>query len=140
MNNDDKLKELFADYRPQFTDNDEFMQSIEKKLEAVELLKQYKLSNRRRSRIALATAFVLGIIACVAVIALLSAMPGVAFHMPTIAANSLTPWEEIRQGILSLPMFITHNQNLIAAIAFTAITSLGVIKVAISLQAPGGKE
>lgn len=132
--NDDKLKDIFASYNPQLADTDEFMKIVEKKLEAAEIIKQYNKATRRRSRIAVAVAFVLGVLICFASIVLLSAMPQLTFSLPTIADAPLSPWEEIRQGILSIPLFITRNINLIAVSALIGMMSFGVIKVAISYQ------
>ena len=38
--NEQELKDLFDGYRPMLSDNAEFMQTIEKKLEAVEYVKR----------------------------------------------------------------------------------------------------
>ena len=62
MNKDKALEELFLAQKPHFDDNDAFMASLTKRLDAVEYIKQYQEATLRRSKMALVVAFVAGII------------------------------------------------------------------------------
>lgn len=63
---DDKIKNLFNDFHPELSSSFLFMTQLEKKMEAVEILKQHSAALKRRNRIAVAiaamTGFVTGII------------------------------------------------------------------------------
>lgn len=63
---DDKIKNLFNDFQPELSSSFLFMTQLEKKMEAMEILKQHNAALKRRNRIAVAiaamTGFVTGII------------------------------------------------------------------------------
>ncbi len=71
MKKDKALEELFLAARPTFDDGDAFMEKLEKRLDAVEYLKQHEEACIRRYRYAMLAAFVLG----GGAIALMLAMP-----------------------------------------------------------------
>jgi hypothetical protein len=62
MNKDKALEELFLAQKPHFDDNDAFMASLTKRLDAVEYIKQYQEATLRRYKMAMVVAFVAGII------------------------------------------------------------------------------
>ena len=62
MEKDKELEALFLAQTPHFDDGDEFMQKLTKRLDAVEIVKQYQERTLRRYRIVIAVAFVVGII------------------------------------------------------------------------------
>lgn len=62
MKKDKALEELFLAARPTFDDGDAFMEKLEKRLNAVEYLKQHEEACIRRYRYAMLAAFVLGIV------------------------------------------------------------------------------
>ena len=62
MTKDKALEELFLAQTPHFDDSAEFMQKLTKRLEAVEIVKQYQERTIRRYRIVIAVAFVVGIV------------------------------------------------------------------------------
>ncbi len=62
MNKDKALEELFLAQKPHFEDNDAFMASLTKRLDAVEYIKQYQEATLRRYKMAMVVAFVAGII------------------------------------------------------------------------------
>ncbi len=55
------LEEIFSTYQPELGDRDEYMKSLSRKLEAVELVKHYYEQQARRYKIAVIFALVLGI-------------------------------------------------------------------------------
>ena len=75
MKKDKALEELFLAARPTFDDGDAFIARLEKRLDAVEYLKQHEEACLRRYRYARLAAFVLGVILGGGVIAVMLAMP-----------------------------------------------------------------
>lgn len=75
MKKDKALEELFLAARPTFDDGDAFIARLEKRLDAVEYLKQHEEAGLRRYRYAMLAAFVLGVILGGGVIAVMLAMP-----------------------------------------------------------------
>lgn len=75
MKKDKALEELFLAARPTFDDGDVFIARLEKRLDAVEYLKQHEKVCLRRYRYAMLAAFVLGVILGGGVIAVMLAMP-----------------------------------------------------------------
>lgn len=73
MNKDKALEELFLAQKPHFDDNDEFMTSLTKRLDAVEYIKQHQAATLRRYKLAMVVAFLAGIIVgCIAIAYLLT--------------------------------------------------------------------
>ena len=75
MKKDKALEELFLAARPTFDDGDAFIARLEKRLDAVEYLKQHEEACLRRYRYAMLAACVLGVILGGGVIAVMLAMP-----------------------------------------------------------------
>ena len=59
---DKALEELFLAARPTFDDGDAFIRKLEKRLDAVEYLKQHEEACIRRYRYAMLATFVLGLV------------------------------------------------------------------------------
>ena len=62
MNKDKALEELFLSHQPHFDDEDAFMASLAKRLDAVEFIKQHQEATIRRYKMAVVVAFIAGII------------------------------------------------------------------------------
>ncbi len=62
MNKDKALEELFLAHKPHFYDNDAFMASLIKRLDAVEYIKQHQEATIRRYKMAMVVAFVAGLV------------------------------------------------------------------------------
>ena len=62
MMKDKALEELFLAARPTFDDSDAFIRKLEKRLDAVEYLKQHEEACIRRYRYAMLATFVLGLV------------------------------------------------------------------------------
>lgn len=75
MNKDKALEELFLAQKPQFNDSEEFMTSLEKRLEAVEFIKRHQEATIRRYKMAMVAAFVVGIISGAVTIAFVLSAP-----------------------------------------------------------------
>ena len=63
---DDKIKELFGEFQPDLSSTSRFMATLEKSMEAVEIVKQYNLTLKRRNKLAVAIAaasgFIVGVV------------------------------------------------------------------------------
>ncbi|MBR5170887.1 MAG: hypothetical protein IKW85_10015 [Muribaculaceae bacterium] len=75
MNKDKALEELFLANKPQFDDKDAFMASLNKRLDAVEYIKQYQEATIRRYKMAVVVAFFAGLVVGGIAIAYLLASP-----------------------------------------------------------------
>lgn len=75
MNKDKALEELFLANKPQFDDSDAFMASLNKRLDAVEYIKQYQEATIRRYKMAVVVAFLAGLVVGGIAIAYLLASP-----------------------------------------------------------------
>lgn len=62
MKKDKALEEIFLAARPTFDDGDAFIRKLEKRLDAVEYLKQHEEACLRRYRYAMLATFVLGLV------------------------------------------------------------------------------
>ena len=62
MTKDKSLEKIFLTQKPVVNDQDIFLQKLERKLEAVEFIKQYEEAHLRRYKYAMIAAFVLGIV------------------------------------------------------------------------------
>ena len=62
MTKDNEIEELFLAQKPTFDDSAEFMAKLTKRLDAVEIVKQYQERTLRQYRTVIAVAFVVGII------------------------------------------------------------------------------
>lgn len=125
--NEQELKDLFANYRPMLSDNAEFMQTIEKKLEAVEYVKRYNAAAKRRSRIALAVAFVLGGVAgCVAML--------MFDYVPRTDLNAPVYYTIQNNGLAGLITIVKHYAPWIYMLTFSGVAIIGIVNLVLSWQ------
>lgn len=105
MNSDKAIDDLFLAQKPHFDDGDEFMAKLTKRLDAVEIVKQYQKRTLRHYRVMMAVAFVVGIISgTVSTIWLLSSPVG----MPHLNFQTQT----------AFLLWLTQNARLLAAAVF----------------------
>lgn len=64
MEKDDTLVQLFNDFAPDFQDNDSFTNRLQRKLDAVEFIKQKQEQQLRIYRIGMLCTFFLGMLSC----------------------------------------------------------------------------
>ena len=57
---DDKLKELFSDFKPELSSDFLFMSKLQRNMESVELIRQRSVAVRKRNKIAVAAAAISG--------------------------------------------------------------------------------
>ena len=121
MNKDKALEELFLAQKPQFDDNEAFMASLNKRLDAVEYIKQHQEATIRHYKMALVVAFVVGII---------SGGITIAFLLSTPAAVPLFTFQ-VETGWLS---WLAANSRVLTATALSLLISFGLISIIGNIQ------
>ena len=121
MNKDKALEDLFLAQKPQFDDSEAFMASLNKRLDAVEYIKQHQEATIRRYKMALVVAFVVGII---------SGAVTIAFLLSTPAEVPLFTFQ-VETGVLS---WLAANSRLITATALSLLMTLGLISIIGNIQ------
>ena len=121
MNKDKALEDLFLAKKPQFDDSEAFMASLNKRLDAVEYIKQHQEVTIRRYKMALVVAFVVGIISGGITIAFLLSTPAA---VPLFTFQVETSW-------LS---WLAANSRLITATALSLLITFGLISIIGNIQ------
>ena len=121
MNKDQTLEDLFLAQKPHFDDNEAFMASLNKRLDAVEYIKQHQEATIRRYKMALVMAFVVGII---------SGAVTIAYVLSTPAAVPLFTFH-VQTGILS---WLAANSRMLTATALSLLVTLGFISIINNIQ------
>ena len=99
MNKDKELEELFLAKQPHFDDNEDFMASLNKRLDAVEYVKQHQEATIRRYKWAMVAAFVVGII---------SGAITIAFVLSYLAQRTLPNHRHHRAFIVDVLWHLQH--------------------------------
>lgn len=83
LKQDDNLQQLFDDFQPTLEDNDQFMQSLSNKLDAIDYITQRQLAQKRCYRRTLVITLVAGIVGggLLTAFALLYLQPGSLFTL-----------------------------------------------------------
>lgn len=83
LKQDDNLQQLFDDFHPTLSDNDQFMQSLSNKLDAIDYITQRQLAQKRCFRRTLVITLVAGIVGggLLTAFALLYLQPGSLFTL-----------------------------------------------------------
>ena len=121
MTKDKALEDLFLAQQPHFDDRDDFMASLNKRLDAVEYLKQYQEATIRRYKIAMVATFVIGII---------SGAAGILFLLATPAD---VPLFSFRMHSVFL-QWLSENSRILVAIALSLLMSFGLISIIANIQ------
>ena len=121
MNKNKALEDLFLAQKPQFDDSEAFMDSLNKRLDAVEYIKQHQEATIRRYKMALVVAFVVGII---------SGAVTIAFVLSTPAAVPLFTFR-VQTGWLS---WLAANSRIITATVLSFLITFGLISIIGNIQ------
>ena len=121
MNKDKALEDLFLTQKPQFDDSETFMTSLNKRLDAVEYIKQHQEATIRRYKMALVVAFVVGIISGAVTIAFVLSTPA---EVPLFTFRVQTGW-------LS---WLAANSRLLTATALSLLITFGLISIIGNIQ------
>ena len=121
MNKDKALEELFLAQKPQFDDSEAFMESLNKRLDAVEYIKQHQEATIRRYKMALVAAFVVGIISGGITIVYMLSTP---VRVPLFTFQVETGW-------LS---WLAANSRLLTTTALSLLVTFGLISIVGNIQ------
>ena len=114
MEQKDTLQELFNGYTPDLGQEDLFMQHLEKKLQAVEYIKQMQDRQLKRYRYAIIAAFLMGVIVSGGLLVYIMDNP---IGQPTISF-----------GIHSMPfLFLEQNSRMISLTGLSLLMGTGII-------------
>lgn len=116
MNKDKTLEELFLAQQPHFDDNEAFMASLNKRLDAVEYVKQHQEATIRRYKWAMVAAFVVGIINGAITIAFVLSMPA---EVPLFTFNA-------QSAVL---IWLSEHSRIIVTTALSLLMGFGVFSI-----------
>ena len=116
MNKDKELEELFLAKQPHFDDNEAFMASLNKRLDAVEYVKQHQEATIRRYKWAMVAAFVVGIISGAVTIAFVLSMPA---EVPLFTFNA-------QSAVL---IWLSEHSRIIVTTALSLLMGFGVFSI-----------
>lgn len=116
MEQKDTLQELFNGYTPDLGQEDIFMQCLEKKLQAVEYIKQMQDRQLRRYRYAVIAAFLMGVVVSGGLLVYIIDNP---IGQPTFSF-----------GIHSMPfLFLEQNSRMISLTGLAMLMSVGIVVI-----------
>lgn len=116
MNKDKTLEELFLAQQPHFDDNEAFMASLNKRLDAVEYVKQHQEATIRRYKWVMVAAFVVGIISGAITIAFVLSMPA---EVPLFTFNA-------QSAVL---IWLSEHSRIIVTTALSLLMGFGVFSI-----------
>ena len=128
MNKDKALEELFLAQKPQFSDSNDFMTSLVKRLDAVEFIKQHQEATIRRYKMAIVAAFVVGVISGAITIAYVLSMPS---ELPLLHSDDFAILPQLQTGFL---LWFAENYRIITATVLAFLMSLGIISIISNIQ------
>lgn len=121
MTKDKALEELFLAQKPHFSDKDDFMSALTKRLEAVEYIRQHQEATIRRYKMVMVAAFVIGVISGAVSIALVLSTPA---DIPLFNF-------QVQTGFL---LWLTENSRIIVATALSMLMTMGIISIINNVQ------
>ena len=116
MNKDKELEELFLAQQPHFDDTEAFMASLNKRLEAVESVKQHQEATIRRYKWAMVAAFVVGIISGAITIAFVLSLPA---EVPLFTFNAQS----------AALIWLSEHSRIIVTTALSLLMGFGVFSI-----------
>ena len=116
MNKDKELEELFLAQKPHFDDSEAFMESLNKRLDAVEYVKQHQEATIRRYKLAMVAAFVVGIISGAVTLAFVLSMP-VEVPLFTFSARS------------TVLVWLSEHSRIIVTTALSMLMGFGIFSI-----------
>ena len=118
---DKELEELFLAQKPHFDDNATFMASLNKRLDAVEYVKQHQEATIRRYKMTMVAAFVVGIISGIVTTAFVLSTP---IDIPLFTFR-------VQTGLLQ---WLGDNSRIITATALSLLMMMGIISIISNIQ------
>ena len=117
MTKDKALEKLFLEQQPHFDDQSDFMAALTRRLDAVEYVRQHQEATFRRYRMAMAAAFVAGIVSGAVTLAIVLSTPA---EVPLFTIR-------VEQGFM---LWLIENSRLISTTLLTLLISLGTMALA----------
>ena len=117
MTKDKALEKLFLEQQPHFDDQSDFMAALTRRLDAVEYVRQHQEATLRRYRMAMAAAFVAGIVSGAVTLAIVLSTPA---EVPLFTIR-------VEQGFM---LWLIENSRLISTTLLTLLISLGTMTLA----------
>lgn len=121
MTKDKAIEELFLAHKPHFTDNDAFMATLTKRIDAVEYVRQHQESTIRRYKLMMVAAFVVGIISGAVTIALVLSTPA---DVPLFTFK-------VQTGFL---MWLADNSRMIVTTLLSLFVTFGIVSIISNIQ------
>ncbi len=116
MNIDKAIEELFLEQKPTFNDKADFMAQLNKRLDAVEYVKQYQETTIHRYKMAMFAAFVIGVVSGAVTLAFVLSMPT---DMPLFTIH-------VHSGLL---LWLAENSRVISATFLALLISIGITSI-----------
>lgn len=114
MKKDKALEDLFLAQKPHFQDHDDFMASLNRRLDAVEYLKQHQEATIRHYRMMMIAAFVVGIVSGAITVAYVLSVPA---DVPLFTFR-------VQSGVL---LWLSLNSRIIVSSALSLLMTFGII-------------
>jgi hypothetical protein len=121
MIKDKFLEEVFLTQKPKFDDQADFMNKLNKRLDAVEFIKKYQETTIRRYKMAIVVAFVVGIISGGVTIAYILSTPAT---IPLFSFGVQT----------KMLLWLSENSRLIVATVLALLMTLGTMSIINNVQ------
>lgn len=122
---DDKIRNIFEQYNPRLSSSERFMSELSRNLESVEMIKRHTAEVRRRSRRAVVTAAVVGLITGMILMWL----------MPYLQAAVMN-WQAAMPSVGGLNIIIDHYMLIswIVTAVVCVVVSLNVYELSLSVS------
>ncbi len=116
MSKDKALEELFLAQKPHFDDKADFMSALNRRLDAVEYVRQHQEATIRRYKMAMVVAFIVGVVSGAVTLAFVLSMPA---DMPLFTVH-------VQSGIL---VWLAENSRIILTTLLALLMSLGMMSI-----------
>ena len=116
MSKDKVLEELFLAQEPHFDDKASFMAALIRRIEAVEYVRQYQGATIRRYKMAIVSAFVIGIISGAITLTVVLSMPAYIPLLTDYAQSHHLLW-------------FAQNSHIISATILAMLMSIGTMSI-----------
>ena len=116
MSKDKALEELFLAQKPHFDDKADFMSALNRRLDAVEYVRQHQEATIRRYKMAMVVAFIVGVVSGAVTLAFVLSIPA---DMPLFTVH-------VQSGIL---VWLAENSRIILTTLLALLMSLGMMSI-----------
>ena len=113
---DKALEELFLAQKPHFDDKADFMSALNRRLDAVEYVRQHQEATIRRYKMAMVVAFIVGVVSGAVTLAFVLSMPA---DMPLFTVH-------VQSGFL---LWLAENSRVILSTVLALLLSLGLMSI-----------